>query len=96
MANANLSLQVLPRVPAERVYAVVDRVIDMIRGSGLPYVVGPLETTVEGDVKELLELVQKAQDICVAEGATAVMSVIKIEYCPGGVSIDEKIGKYRS
>ncbi|MGI6435155.1 MAG: thiamine-binding protein [Syntrophomonadaceae bacterium] len=95
MANANLSLQVLPRVPAERVYAVVDRVIAMIQGSGLPYVVGPMETTIEGDVKDLLELVQKAQDICIAEGASAVMSIIKIDYCPHGVSIDEKIDKYR-
>lgn len=95
MANANLSLQVLPQVPAERVYAVVDQVIAMIQASGLPYVVGPLETTIEGDLEELLGLVLKAQEICVTEGAKGVISIVKIEYSPGGASIDEKIGKYR-
>jgi len=95
MANANLSLQVLPMVPAEQVYEVVDRVIEMIQDSGLPYVVGPMETTIEGDIEELLKLVRSAQDICIAEGASSVMSVVKIDYRPSGVTIDEKIHKYR-
>lgn len=95
MSNANLSLQVLPRVPTEKVYAVVDQVIEMIQASGCPYVVGPMETTIEGDVEELLELVKKAQEICITAGASSVMSVIKIDYRPDGVTIDEKIHKYR-
>lgn len=95
MSNANLSLQVLPRVPAERVYAVVDQVIEMIPASGFPYIVGPMETTVEGDVEELLELVKKAQEICIAAGASSVISVITKDYRPDGVTIDEKIHKYR-
>ena len=45
---------------------------------------------------ELLELVRRAQQVCVNAGANRVMSVIKIDYKPDGVSIDEKIGKYRS
>lgn len=95
MPSANLSLQVLPQVPPERVYEVVDRVIEMIQASGFPYVVGPMETTIEGDVEDLLELVKKAQQICISAGAAAVMSVIKIDYHPNGVTIDEKIHKYR-
>jgi uncharacterized protein YqgV (UPF0045/DUF77 family) len=54
-----------------------------------------METTIEGDIEILLELVKKAQDICIAEGASSVMSVIKIDYRPDGVTIDEKIHKYR-
>lgn len=96
MANANLSLQVLPAVPTERTYAVVDRVIEMIQASGLPFMVGPMETTVEGDLDVLLDLVKKAQEICIAEGAQRVMSVVKIDYRPDGVTIDEKISKYRN
>ncbi|MGI6468993.1 MAG: thiamine-binding protein [Syntrophomonadaceae bacterium] len=95
MANANLSLQVLPRVPEEQLYGVVERVIEMIQNSGLPYVVGPMETTIEGDIEVLLDLVKRAHDICIAAGASAVMSVVKIDYRPGGVTIDEKIRKYR-
>jgi len=96
MANANLSLQVLPRVSDDQIYGVVDQVIAMIKASGLNHEVGPMETTIEGDLDELLELVGRAQQVCVNAGANRVMSVIKIDYKPDGVSIDEKIGKYRS
>lgn len=61
MANINVSLQVLPSVPEERVYPVVDKVIEMIKESGVKYEVGPMETTMEGDLDTLLEIVKKAQ-----------------------------------
>lgn len=96
MANTNLSLQVLPRVTDAELYGVVDKVIAMIQASGLNYVVGPMETTIEGDLDVLLELVRQAQHICIEAGAHRVMSVVKIDYKPDGVTIDEKIAKYRS
>ena len=96
MANINLSLQVIPNVADELVYPVVDKVIAMIDQSGLTYEVGPMETTIEGELDELMEIVKKAQDICVKEGATRVISMVKIDYKPEGVTINEKIGKYRT
>ena len=95
MAKINVSLQVLPRVPDERIYEVVDKVIDYIKSTGVDYEVGPMETTMEGEIDELLDIVKKAQEICTEEGATRVMSVVKIDYKPEGVTMDEKIGKYR-
>lgn len=95
MAVANVSLQVLPIVPEERVYPVVDRVIEFIEKSGVKYIVGPMETTMEGDLDVLLDIVRKAQDICIREGASRVVSVVKIDYKPEGVTMDEKIHKYR-
>ena len=95
MPNANLSLQILPMVPQDQVYSVVDKVINLIQASGLPYVVGPMETTIEGDLDSLLDLVKKAQQACVEAGANRIVSVVKIDYSPVGVTIDEKIGKYR-
>lgn len=95
MANVNVSLQVLPRVPDEYIYDVVDKVIELIQESGVKYEVGPMETTMEGELDALLEIVKKAQELCIKEGATRVMSIIKIDYKPEGVTIDEKVGKYR-
>lgn len=95
LSNANLSLQILPMVPEDQVYGVVDKVITAIQDSGLKHIVGPLETSIEGNLDELLDLVQTAQDICVKAGANRVVSIIKIDYSPDGVSIDEKISKYR-
>jgi len=95
MAVVNLSLQVLPIVPEERVYPVVDKVIEFISQSGVKYVVSPSETTMEGELDTLLEIVKKAQDVCIREGASRVVSIIKIDYKPEGVTMDEKIYKYR-
>lgn len=77
MAVVNLSLQVLPIVPEERVYPVVDKVIEFISQSGVKYIVSPSETTMEGELDTLLEIVKKAH------------------YKPEGVTMDEKIYKYR-
>jgi uncharacterized protein (TIGR00106 family) len=91
----NLSLQVIPTVKEGDIYYVVDRVIDRIAESGLKYEVGPMETTIEGELADLLEIVKNAQEICVKYGASRVCSVVKIDYKPEGVTIDEKTGKYR-
>ncbi|MDD4334124.1 MAG: thiamine-binding protein [Desulfotomaculaceae bacterium] len=91
----NVSLQVIPNVTEEDLYPVVDKVIDMIGMSGVKYIVGPMETTMEGDLRQLLELVARAQEICFANGASRIISVVKIDYKAGGVSIDEKIENYR-
>ncbi|NLM10120.1 MAG: thiamine-binding protein [Clostridiaceae bacterium] len=95
MAVANVSLQVLPIVPEEKVYPVVDRVIELIEQSGVKYIVGPSETTMEGELDILLDIVKEAQEVCIREGASRVVSFIKIDYKPEGVTMDEKIHKYR-
>jgi len=95
MAIVNLSLQVLPVVPETEIYPVVDKVIDFIRESGVRYEVGPMETTMEGELPQLLDIVARAQEICVAAGAARVVSLVKIDYKPEGVTMDEKISKYR-
>lgn len=95
MADVNVSLQVLPRVPDDQIYDVVDKVIRLIEKSGVKYEVGPMETTMEGELGLLLDIVKEAQEVCIKEGATRVMSMVKIDYKPEGVTMDEKIGKYR-
>ncbi len=95
MANANVGIQVLPSVSEEYVYGVVDEVIQIIQDSGVKYEVGPLETTMEGDLDELMEIVKDAQKICIQAGAGSVISVVKIQYRPEGVSMDEKVAKHR-
>lgn len=95
MADINLSLQVLPVVEDAKIYPVVDKVIEYIESTGVKYEVGPMETTMEGEIDTLLDIVKKTQEICVKEGAERVVSIVKIDYKPEGVTIDEKIHKYR-
>lgn len=96
MTLVNLSLQVLPKVSEERTYEVVDEAIEVIKNSGVKYIVGPMETTMEGDLDSLLEIVKMAQDACIKAGASRVMSIIKIDYAPQGVTMEEKIAKYKN
>lgn len=95
MPIVNVSLQVLPRVPDADLYPTVDRVIAHIAAQGIRYEVGPMETTLEGEYDHLMAIVKECQEICIEAGASRVMSVIKIDYRPEGITIDEKIAKYR-
>ncbi|ADD02687.1 protein of unknown function DUF77 [Thermoanaerobacter mathranii subsp. mathranii str. A3] len=94
MPIVNVSLQVLPLVPEEKVYQVVDKVIKYIKSTGVNFMVGPMETTMEGEFEHLLEIVKEAQEICVKEGANRVISIVKIDYRSQGVTMEEKIKKY--
>lgn len=95
MALCNVSLQVIPNVEEERIYPVVDKVIEYIASTGVKYEVSAMETTMEGELNFLLEIVKNAQDICIKEGARRVCSMVKIDYKQEGVTMDEKIKKYR-
>jgi uncharacterized protein (TIGR00106 family) len=95
MPRVNVSFQVLPIVKEERVYEIVDKVIEYINKSGVKYEVGAMETTMEGDFDKLMDIVKKSQQICIKEGAPRVVSIVKIDYKPEGVTIDEKVKKYR-
>lgn len=95
MPVCNVSLQIIPLVDENEVYSVVDRVIELIAASGVKFTVGPMETTMEGNLEELLEIVKKAQSVCISAGADRVLSLVKIDYSTRGVTINEKMEKYQ-
>jgi len=95
MAKITVGLQVLPYVPEEKLYHVVDKVIAYIDSCDVKYEVGPMETIMEGELDDLLQIVKKAQEICIEQGASRVISLVKIDYKKTGVTIDEKLGKYK-
>ncbi|WP_347488433.1 thiamine-binding protein [Desulfoscipio sp. XC116] len=95
MPVINVSFQVLPQVSDGDLYAVVDKAIEVVQQSGVPYEVGPMETTMEGELDELLEIVKKAQQACIGAGASRVITLVKIDNLPEGVTMAEKVDKYR-
>jgi len=95
--EASVALQVLPGVESEMVFAIVDKVIDYIKSRNVKYHVGPFETTMEGDLDVLLDIVKESQKIVIEAGAPEVISMVKIAYRPddkGTFNIDSKIHKY--
>jgi uncharacterized protein YqgV (UPF0045/DUF77 family) len=95
MKTVNVSIQIIPGVSKDKVYPVVDKVIALIAASGYKYLVGPMETTIEGDLEGILSLIPQIHQLCESQGADRSLSIIKIDYKKDGVTMDEKIHQYR-
>lgn len=96
--KASVAIQVLPEVSNDKeLIRIVDEVIAYIASTGLHYVVGPFETTIEGDdYNQLMEIVKNCQTVAINAGCKKVSSYVKIALNPeeGVLTIDQKIGKY--
>ncbi|MFD3448218.1 MTH1187 family thiamine-binding protein [Microbacteriaceae bacterium 4G12] len=96
MPQVTISFSVVPQVREGDLYAVVDQAIEVVQKSGVKYEVGAMETTLEGELDELLDIIKRAQHACVEAGAAEVITSIKIHYRPSkDVTIGEKVWKYR-
>ncbi|WCN13256.1 thiamine-binding protein [Marinomonas mediterranea] len=73
-----LAFQVIPRVKDGNNFEVVDKAIDVVKASGVPYQVSAMETTMKGELNELLEITKDAQQACYDAGAVEVITNIKI------------------
>ena len=95
--TASIALQTSPRgVDDKKVIEIVDKVIALIKKSGVNYEVGPMETTMEGELETLLDIVKKAQYLAIKAGAKSVFSYVKIHYNPKGVlTMAQKTTKHR-
>ncbi|HMQ55073.1 MAG TPA: MTH1187 family thiamine-binding protein [Anaerolineae bacterium] len=94
MANpVNVSIEVLPL--HQNPYPIVDKAIAVIQAAGVKYEVGPMETTMEGDLDELLAVVKQVHRACFVEGVEHVVTVVKIGESVHGTSIEGKVSKYR-
>ncbi|MEG0688974.1 MAG: thiamine-binding protein, partial [Hungatella sp.] len=94
-----LAIQVLPKTKedtTEAVVAVVDKVIEYLKSTGLNVYVGPFETAIEGDYDELMDIVKECQHIAVRAGAPSVAAYIKVSYKPEGdvLTIEKKVTKH--
>jgi uncharacterized protein (TIGR00106 family) len=97
MPKITMAFQVIPKVKEDaEIYPVVDEAIKVVQKSGLPYVIGPMETSLEGELDEILDVIKEAMEACVKAGASRVMTHIKVDYVPQGSTIEEKISKYRT
>ena len=96
MTNALVSIQIIPKTPnGEDVIPYVDAAIAVIEEAGVPFQVSPLETTMEGNLTELLAIVQKMNERMVEKGSLSIISQVKIFYKPDGASMEKLTEKYR-
>lgn len=96
MANALVSIQIIPKTPnGEDTIPFVDDAIAIIEASGVKYQVNPLETTMEGELSVLFNIIEKMNEEMTQNGCLSVISQIKVFYKPDGASMDELTKEYR-
>ena len=98
--KASVAIQVLPEAKDdEELIRIVDEVIAYIKSTGLHCVVGPFETTIEGEsYDQLMDIVKECQHVAVRAVAPKVSAYVKIVYRPEGeiLTIDRKLSKYHN
>ncbi|MFD0870624.1 Uncharacterized conserved protein [Chlamydia abortus] len=92
MANALVSFETIPRT--EDAVPYIDLAVDIIRKSGVKYVVGPMDTMMEGELEQLLEIVKQVNVELAKLGGGGISSVIKIHYDPKGISMAQMTERY--
>ncbi len=97
MANSLISVQIIPKTEKyEDVIPYVDAAIAVIDASGgVKYEVHPLETTMEGELSTLLQIIEKMNDKMIELGAINVITQVKILYQPTGITMDTLTEKYQ-
>lgn len=96
MANSLVSIQIIPKTKnGEDVIPYVDEAISIIKESGVHYEVHPLETTMEGELDKLLQVIVKMNERMVELGSSNVISQVKILYQPDGITMSRLTEKYR-
>jgi uncharacterized protein (TIGR00106 family) len=73
----------------------VKAAIAEIEKSGLKYEVGAMGTTLEGELDDVLEAIKNAHSAVLEAGAGRVVTSIKIDQRPGGLSMKEKLEGFR-
>ena len=93
--KVNLALQVLPQSKTRHPYSIVDKAIEVIQKSGLPYKVCPFETVIEGTWDEVIKVVQEVHEACYQNETSQMMTYIKIQTrSDEDVTIADKMEKY--
>jgi len=92
-----LAIQCLPlgSEGKEELYRLVDRAIAVIEESKLPFMVGPMETVVQGPIDRLFEIARKAHQAVLDAGGRGVATYLKLLSTSELDPIEDEVRKYR-
>lgn len=87
----SLGIQIVPKSKTHHSYDLVDRAIEVIQQSGVPYVITPFETVMQGTYPQLMEIANRAQQAVLQAGADECLVYFRIHYRKdGNVTFEEK------
>lgn len=92
----NASLQVIPLTNRELALPIVDKAIALIQQSGLTYIVGAFETTIEGEYEPVQQLIKQIEDFCYAQQQVQFLVYKKLHLCGGAdILVRNKTSKFK-
>jgi uncharacterized protein (TIGR00106 family) len=80
--SAIAEITIFPVDKGPHLSSYVAPAISVIRESGIPFVIGPMGTTIEGEWPEVLDVVDRCVR-AVKNGSDRVYCVIKVDYSSG-------------
>ncbi len=96
MGNSLVSIQIIPKTKnGEDVIPYVDEAIEVIEKAGVKYEVHPLETTMEGNLSTLFNVIEEMNKRMIEIGSANVISQIKVLYQPTGIEMNQLTEKYK-
>lgn len=91
----HVAIQIVP-IAKTHPYPIIDKAIEVIDRAGVDYRVGAMETVMQGDYDQLMQVAREAQQACLDAGADEVVVTMKVHMRRDGtVSWEEKLDAYR-
>jgi len=94
MPSVLAEFSVTPVVEGE-IRPYVDSALQEIRNAGLKHEVGPVGTTVEGEIDQVLDAIKNAHQAVLNRGANRVVTEIRIDEKRGGLTMEQELSGYR-
>lgn len=92
----NASLQIVPVVRDKHPYEWVDEAIDVIKGSGIKYEVGPFATILEGPYQQVMSVFDNVNAYLQRNGCTEWIANLQIQIRhDSDITADEKTAKFK-
>ncbi len=89
--DISLGIQIVPKSEKHDTYHLVDAAIDVIQQSGVPHMITPFETVMQGKYEDLMKIANEAQKAVLAAGADECLVYFRIHYRKDDdVTFDEK------
>ena len=90
----HVAIQIVP-ISKEHPYAIIDKAIQVIHQSGIPYRVGAMETVLQGDYDSIMKVIKQAQQVCLDGGADEIVVTMKVHAKKDSdVTWEQKLEKY--
>lgn len=75
---------------------IVRLALQPVMRHGLKHEIEPLGTTIEGELRAVLEAIEEAHQLLVAKGVSRLTTSVRIEDKRGGTSMSDKLEGFRS